>query len=206
MSIANYSDLKTRLAEWVSRSDLSTQIDDAIDLFEAEIVDVLPSSALTSGTVTSTAGTKAVTLPADFLELKGLNSAASPFPLEQISEQYGLTLYGDDQGTPVAFSFTGGTSFKQWPTSGSALTFNVSYVADFTPLSDAATTNWLITNHPHIYLYGALRHLAMYVEDNERKATIEPNYQMFLGKLQASKARRRLASGQAVVRLQGRTP
>ena len=38
-------------------------------------------------------------------------------------------------------------------------------------LSDSAETNWLLTHHPDIYLYGALLHSAPFLQEDARAQT-----------------------------------
>ena len=45
------------------------------------------------------------------------------------------------------------------------------YYAKIPTLSDSAETNWLLTHHPDIYLYGALLHSAPYLKEDERAQT-----------------------------------
>jgi len=45
------------------------------------------------------------------------------------------------------------------------------YYAKVPTLSDSNETNWLLTHHPDIYLYGALLHSAPYLKEDERAQT-----------------------------------
>lgn len=41
-------------------------------------------------------------------------------------------------------------------------------LSEFVPLSDANPTNWMLTNAPSVYLYGALLEASAYLLDDER--------------------------------------
>jgi hypothetical protein len=52
-------------------------------------------------------------------------------------------------------------------------TYNAEMIADMeiTPLSDASPSNWVLENHPDVYLYGSLIHSAPFIREDERIPT-----------------------------------
>ena len=57
------------------------------------------------------------------------------------------------------------------PTPDGAYSSILMYYAKVPTLSDSNETNWLLTHHPDIYLYGALLHSAPYLKEDERAQT-----------------------------------
>ena len=57
------------------------------------------------------------------------------------------------------------------PTPDGAYSAILMYYAKIPTLSDSNETNWLLTHHPDIYLYGALLHSAPYLKEDERAQT-----------------------------------
>ena len=207
MTIASYSDLKTRLAELLGRNDLSTQIDIAIDLVESELSTKLQSlKSNASATATATAGTRTVTVPSGIEIVRGVQISASPFYLSQVAYQAGLDKYGQNSGQPLSFSYDADGTVSLFPLPDTAYTITFTGTADFTPLSGSAETNWIITNYPLLYLAGAMRHLCTYTEDVQRKAEFEAIYQQALTNIFMAEANRKLVAGQAKIMTQGSTP
>ena len=61
-----------------------------------------------------------------------------------------------------------GTRVRLSPVPDQTYVVKIDYVAGLTALSDSATTNWLLTDHPDIYMYSALVESAPYLKDDER--------------------------------------
>ncbi len=60
----------------------------------------------------------------------------------------------------------------------------MAYYKAIDSLSDDSDTNWLLTSHPDLYVYGALTHSAPYLKDDERIATWGALYKSALVGLQ----------------------
>lgn len=52
----------------------------------------------------------------------------------------------------------------------------LAYKSLFAPLGRATRCNWILSNHPDAYLYGALKHSAPYLEDDARLGTWQALY------------------------------
>jgi len=82
----------------------------------------------------------------------------------------------DTSGRPQYYSVVGG-QLEVWPTPDASYTGELYYYARITPLSDSATSNWVLQYYPDAYLYGALMHSAPYLVDDQRAATWASLYQ-----------------------------
>lgn len=158
----SYSGLKSEIADFIERSDLTSVIDTFIDLCEAEMqrkLKLLPSE--TSGTVTMTDGSGS--LPTGFSAARSVSWADSPERLlRYVAPDELVRLNASDPSTVNYYTVTGSTIKVADDKTG---TLNLTYMAKFTPLSDSATSNDILENHPAAYLYGSLVHASVYVKD-----------------------------------------
>lgn len=175
MSITSYSTLKTAIADWLNRADLDQQIPDFISLAESTLSDVLRSSFMvTTSSVSLTAGKAA--LPATALEIVYAQVASQPSePLEQVTPQQLLMLRRartKAAANPRFFAVVGRDVIVT-PSPAGALSLDLSYYQKIPALSDAAPTNWLLTEAPHVYLYTSLLHATPFLMDDARYAVFQ---------------------------------
>lgn len=166
----NYSDLKTNLADWLVKDNLTTQIDTFIDLAEADMNAKLKHWRMNERTTLSVSS-QYTSLPADFMAfISATLSDTTPRRMEGLSRsqiQEMRELNDDTAGKPQYFCITGG-QMEVYPTPDSTYSVDLEYRTIPDALSDSNTTNWISTYHPSIYLYGALSHAAPYLKDDER--------------------------------------
>ena len=65
-------------------------------------------------------------------------------------------------GRPNVYTILG-DNFRFAPTPDTTYTATINYYKAIDALSDSATTNYILTNHPGIYLYGSLYHAANFL-------------------------------------------
>jgi hypothetical protein len=70
----------------------------------------------------------------------------------------------------------------------------LTYYATIPALSVSNTTNWLLTDSPDLYLYGALLQAAPYLQDDQRISTWGTLYERCLNDLKVSDERSRMAT------------
>ncbi len=104
---------------------------------------------------------------------------------------------------PTQFTVTSQLEFNRVP--DSAYDIEMQYISDFTPLSDAAPTNQILTDHPTIYLFGALWALNNWAEQETVAARY---YQQFNAAIKGANKRAKIGRyGPApVMRVEGCTP
>ena len=172
MTITNFGTLKTAIADTLDRQDLTSVIPQFVSLAQAQFNRKIRSHRqITRGSLTIDAQFEA--LPADWLETIRITMDANPIRvLTQISMD-DLTRYrtaiDNTTDAPVYFSHNG-TDIELFPTPSTSYTGEITYYAKVTALSADADTNWLLTNNPDVYLYGALVHTAPYLKDDARIA------------------------------------
>ena len=165
MALTTYTELKTSIADWLNRSDLTTEIaEDFIVLTEADFNSKLRvRSMIAQVSITVDAETEA--LPADFLQIRDFYtlSGQTKTPLVYTTPaQMDTTTGTSTTGKPTTFTILGDT-IRFSPKPDATYTAVMNYFKRFSPLSSSVTTNFILTNHPAIYLYGALFHAANFL-------------------------------------------
>src|SRR5690606_32381418 len=72
------------------------------------------------------------------------------------------------------------------PVPDQAYSLRLAYWQGITPLSVSATTNWLLTSHPDLYLYASLLQAAPYLYEDERVGLWEGRVEKGLENLRLS--------------------
>jgi len=190
MSITTYSELKTAVANWLNRSDLTTYIPDLVMLGEKRIYRDLRIRAMETA-LSSTISSGVVALPSDYVELKSAYVDGSPTQVLQrkivgfIYEKYPARSSG---GKPK-FIAREGSSFIFGPYPDSAYTIKGIYYARLTALSDSNTTNWFTTNAPDLLLFASLCEAEVFIKNDERMVLWQAKYDQIVSQLTAEDQR-----------------
>ena len=182
MSIGTYSELQSAIADWAAREDLTARIPDFIMLTEKamgfrklrvkeQLTPVVgyvsatddtiafPSGGFTevheakvTGTWTGTSGSEVVTATDDYA------------PMERISDIALRSQYRASSGVPGYFcDMPDNSGWQFWPV-GANYQVTVWVYGKVPALSDSAPTNQILTEYPHLYLYGALAEIERYLK------------------------------------------
>jgi hypothetical protein len=187
LALTTYANLKTAIADWLERDDLSARIGDFITLAEAHINRTLRVRQMvrrSQATITDAYSAA----PPDLAEVIALTldgAALEPTPL-------GVLGTGPEMGRPRRFAQVG-PEIRYWPAPDRAYVADLTYYARTPALSDEAPTNWLLAEAPDVYLYGALLQAAPYLHDAESASTWGQLYAAALGALR--EAQRTLVGG-----------
>jgi len=165
MALSTYSELKSSIANFLNRSDLTTEIqDDFIKLTEADFNSKLRvRKMIAQSTLTIDSETEA--LPTGFLQVRDfyILSGSTKYPLRYMTPSQMDQVKGTSvTGIPQAYTILGDT-FRFTPKPDSTYTGYINYYKKFDALSDTNTTNFILTDHPAIYLYGSLFHAANFL-------------------------------------------
>jgi hypothetical protein len=170
MSFGNYTELKSEVANYLGRSDLTTQIPTFIELAEIRLGrDTRFRQMLKSVTATTTASDPRIALPSDFLEIRDLTIQGSPrTPLSYLSpSKFSRDSNADVVGTPVFYTILS-AEFQFAPKPDRAFTLELLYYAKPAFLSDSNSSNVFLANCPDLLLYGALLEAQPYLVDDKR--------------------------------------
>ena len=194
MALSNYGELKTSVANWLARADLTTLIPDFITLAHKQITRELRGHlrGQTRSTAFSITG-EYVAVPADFLELISLHvtSSTPDYALAFLDGDTATNMYGGIAGTPRFVTLTGATGsnteyFRFSPPPDSTYTATIEYYSSLTFFSGDSATNWILTDHPDVYLYGALAQASAYIHDDQRAVGWRDAFAMALESLKRS--------------------
>lgn len=179
MTITTYATLKSAIADYLERTDLSTQIVTAIGLAKGKMYRGVMSPGgnawavpplrvrdmITTANITVTAGVGA--LPngwLEFLRLKG--SVTDSVNLEYVTPETYWGMDGSTENdTPLIGYTIEGSSIRTLP-AGSDTLLSVHYAA-FTAMSADSDHDWIIDNAPHVYLSGALAEMWDFIGGND---------------------------------------
>ena len=170
MAISTYAELKTAIASWLDRSDLTDVIPDFIVLAETRHKrDFKIRRMETRVTANTIADTEYYSLPDNYVAMRNIKlNTNTKTPLEFLTPEIMDRLQaGSSVGCPKAYSIKGNT-IQVRPIHDVVYEIEISYYKHFTPLSDSNTTNDMLTNHPDAYLYGALVEAEPYLMNDKR--------------------------------------
>lgn len=188
MAITNYTDLKTTVANYLARSDLTNQIEDFIRLAEIRLRrDLRIRQMLKSVTTTTTGGDSTVELPADFLQLRDLFVVTNPVrDLQYVSPSvFSRNGRVTESGLPVFYTIIG-SEFKLAPTPDTNYTVEMLYYSSPEFLSDSNLSNTFMAVAPDLLLYGALAEAEPYLMNDARIQLWSSLYDRGMANLTAS--------------------
>ena len=166
MALATYTELKASIANWLNRSDLTTEIsDDFIKLVEADYNSKLRVRKMIESKTDYSINAETVALPTGFLQVRDfyIVEGSSKYSLTYMTPtQMDQTKAGSTSGRPLRYTILG-DNFRFAPTPDTTYTATINYYKAFTPLSSSDPTNYILTTHPGIYLYGSLYHAANFL-------------------------------------------
>lgn len=170
MSLNTYATLKTSIANWLNREDLTSQIPDFITLAEARFNRELRVNSMLQRDYT-VASTGYVELPSDWLQHVSI-TVTSPTDiysaLEYISAERYYDLRNDGlTGTPRYYTIID-NNILLLPAPTGNTTLEIIYYGKIPALSDSNTSNWLLARSPDLYLYAALIQAEAYLQNDER--------------------------------------
>lgn len=196
MSITTYSELKTALANWSKRSDLTSMLDDFIDLAEAKMSRALRTVNQETALATTALSSGTIVRPAAAVAFKVLvNDTDAKAPIEQKSLEYVLSHHSDST-TPMFYAWEGAN--LRFDTDAGNV-YGVYYVG-ITGLSDAAPTNWLLTAAPDLYLCACLAELYYYTLDEQRATFNETKAAQLIEELNIRDKNNRFSGNSLVMR------
>ena len=165
-----YDNLVKEIIDWSHRDDLGVKVPDFIQLAENAMysneVEVLAIRGMEMTLTSATTG-QYVALPTDFESARsvrlvtGDNGGELRFQApEQMRKQVAT-------GKPTFFTVIGNEiQFDRVP--DSAYTLEIQYYRKEPSLSTLVQTNAILTNHPSIYLYGALAQVYFFSQDEQQ--------------------------------------
>lgn len=211
MSISNYTELQSAVANWLDRSDLTSRIPEFIQLGEARIKrEVRTREMLDRQDLAIADGDRYVNLPSGFLDHKYLRlkipdvtTGRRYYPdLTELSIHELSARSVNDARTPQFYAIHEQIEFDC--EADQAYAAEIYFYVAITALA-TTSTNTLLTRAPDIYLYSALSEAAPFLVADERVPVWEAKYTTardWLNKSQLASRR----GGPLVSRVAGATP
>jgi hypothetical protein len=170
----DYGTLKTLLASYLHRDDLTATIPTFITLAQARLNhDIDLMSMHTTASLAVVASVKEIALPTDFLEMLSVR-----VPYEggfRVVEQRSLAQNGQvfesqlgATGAPRYFARYG-TTLEVSPLPEEATTLEIIYKQRLTPFVSDTDTDDMLTYNPNIYVYGAMLEAMPFLKDPNTK-------------------------------------
>lgn len=173
MALDTFAGLKTTIADYLNRDDLTAIIPTFITLAEAKLNRKLRVRQMLKR-ATASVDSQYFAYPADWLQAKEFQLNTNPIVrLQFVTEAYGDELKANNyvaSGQPSYYTIIG-TQLEVIPTPDATYTGELTYYAKIPALSDSNTSNWLLAYAPDLYLYGALTEATPYLKDDERLGT-----------------------------------
>tara|TARA_R100001460_G_scaffold97183_1_gene139688 strand:+ start:2957 stop:3604 length:648 start_codon:yes stop_codon:yes gene_type:complete len=197
-----YSELKTNIANYLNRSDLTSFLDIFIDNTEAELNRRLRTKDMVKR-ATATADSQYLALPTDWLEAINIEITSNNFrPLFQQSiESLDVYRQANDNvtGSPIYFAVVD-KSLELAPTPDTSYTLQLTYYGSVDALSDSQTTNFVSTGHPDVYLYGALKHASIFLMEDERVPLFTAQFEKALEEMRLEQEKAEFGKGSLIQR------
>lgn len=205
MSITTYDELKTAVARWMKRDDLTAYIPDYIALAETRFwygnkgpfptvpLRFMYMQAEASGTV----GVGGIIQPsANLLELISISvtSGGVTIPLRYLSPAQ-LAEKSTDSNTPQFYTFRNQAIYVA---GSGAATYSYDGYSKFESLSSSVTSNPLLAYHPDIYLMGACLEGCIDTQNDQAAARFASNLAGRINALTANDAARHAGGSLAV--------
>jgi hypothetical protein len=188
MALANYSDLQATVANYLGRSDLTSQIVDFISFAENRLSRELRTrEMLKYAEATMTPGDDRLSLPNDFLELRNIHVDTNPVtPMQYLSP---ATFFNDGNtkisGIPTRYTILS-SEFKFAPVPQSDYTAIMLYYARPNPLAVSNPTNIFLTKYPDALLYATQKEAETYIMNDPRIQTWAALYDRAVANIQSS--------------------
>jgi hypothetical protein len=196
MALDTFSGLKTTIADYLNRDDLTSVIPSFITLAEAKFNRKLRVRQMVKR-ATATVDTQYFAFPTDWLQAKQFVLNTNPITyLEYVTNFQGDELRATTViavGKPQYYTFVG-SQIEVIPTPDTGYTGELTYYGKIPALSDSNTSNWLLAYAPDLYLYGALLEASPYLKDDERLAVWGNLYISSIGDIEIADQRASVGS------------
>jgi hypothetical protein len=188
MSLSTYSDLQTSIANYLARSDLTSQIPDFITFAENRLRRELRIRQMLKSVTTATVSNDStIELPSDFLQVRDFVVVTNP--LTPLSYSSPSALSNDPRasevGVPKSYTILA-SEFQVAPVPDGVYTVKLLYFAAPAYLSSTNTSNVFLTKAPDALLYASLIEAEPYLMNDARINTWGTMYDRAISSLTKS--------------------
>jgi len=207
MAINTFTTLKTAVADFLNRDDLTSAIENFIALAESQINrDIRHWKMEKRSSGQQSSADEYSQIPADWIEtirFHVTDNGTSPLDLISRAAMSDKRASNNDAiGTPTHYTHADG-QFQLYPTPSSEINTELLYYAKTTALSSSNDDNWLLLEAPDVYLYGALLHSAPYLGEDERIAVWAQMYSASVTMLNGASEQARFSGSGLKLKIRG---
>ena len=184
MALSTYDELKTSIANWADRDDLTNFIPDFIALTEARFNRALRLRSMEQKQVAMTVGGQSnYALPVNYLQMREFRLNNNPtvsltYVSPEIFEAWNL-----GSGIPKFYTIIA-NEIRIGPTPAGVYEMEMLFWRKFPNLSPTVASNWMLLNAPDVYLYGALLELEPFIQNDARIAVWGSGYSKAIENIQ----------------------
>lgn len=167
MAITTFNEVLSAISNWHVRSNIdSARAKEWIAIFEACANRRLRVRQMEASASVSVSASGIATLPTDFLQWRAVTWTGTPTrSLEYADRTWIAQTYADSPAAPPEVFTIEGSSLAVMPTDSARLILN--YYQKIPALSTVVTSNWLLTAHPDIYVFGPLLESNAFIRNAE---------------------------------------
>lgn len=193
--IGEYATLVNTVRAWTNRDDLTNlQITEFIAMFEARMNRVLRHPEMEE-VVSATLSSGNNDLPADFLAMRTIYRDTQE--LKAMTPSAIIRDYGTAAGQSVAYTILGSNprKIRLGPQPASDTPITMVYYKKLVGVNEENADNWLLNEHPDLYLFGTLLMAEAYLANDERIPVWKQAYDEALAELDRSAQNDRYGGG-----------
>lgn len=209
MAITNYATLQAAIADYMVRdgdeqfaSAIPMLIQNAEQFFHRTISH---RRMETSTTLSTTVGVPTVAMPTDLLGVRSLRITDGLSGAMEQSDLGTISAFGPSPGRPVFYTVSG-SNFRFGPTPDGQYEIECLYQQKIPALSTENPTNWLLAEHPDLYLWASLIEGQVYIASDTRLPVFAEKLKLAMESLDTSNRRATWQAGSIQVRLDFDTP
>lgn len=190
MAITTYDELQTAISTWTGDTFTAAQAEEIIALVESRLNRLLRTQEMETRATASTSGEYLI-LPDDFLEQRSIEIGGDK-QLEFVSPAH-MAGYPTESGEPCYYTVTDG-QFRFHPVPTSTYSVEVVYYKKIPALSDSNTSNWVLANHPDLYLAMCLSLAEVFGWNDPRAAGFKASAAEIINEINEQEKRRKVGS------------
>lgn len=200
-AIPDLDTLKSSVADWLDRDDLTSRLPTFISLVESICNRELRTPEMES-TVTFTAINEDTPFPVNnFLAMRSIYVEGSPDrPLKAMAPNALRQEFNGVVGVPTAYSIVS-NAIRLAPPPNDDTLLTMDYFASIDPLSVETPSNWLLEKHPGVYLFGTLYFAEAFLDNVTRAGQWKGLFDEALGRVVKTSRNNRWGSGPLVPNL-----
>lgn len=168
MALESLADIKSAMKEWAAdRPDLVGQFQDCIDMTTNDLNKVLRGPKQHAEASLTLDSNGMVALPVDYLEWRLVSFDTNPrIVLRPLTPEGELDVYPNAYGGQPSHFVIEDNQLTVMPSSTGPVTLK--YWKRIPHLTEAAPTNWVLDDDANLYLFGAMKYVAIFTNNQQK--------------------------------------